>query len=1258
MRILRISGKNLASLAGEFLVDFETEPLASSGLFAISGPTGAGKSTLLDALCLALYDATPRLLKRAGSQLPDVGGDTISALDPRTLLRRGAAEAWAEVDFAGNDDIRYRARWSVRRAYNKPSGALQPSRMTLHRLPELDPLGGTKTEVAAEIVQRIGLSFEQFTRAVLLAQNEFSAFLKTDENERGELLETLTGTTIYSDISRRAFERYRAEQERTRTLSAKLANQAPLPLEEREKLNAERVNAELALEAVDARRAALEGELRWHQEAAKLARSEAQAVESLATAQAAQQEAAGRRQRLATLDAVQPARPQVAEVQRLREEHKAAAESTGKLESALATALDARRQAVLDVDAALSALDAAESALRASAPQLDTAKALDAAIAALAPAHGQASNALEAARAEARQARSVHAAKAAEHETAKGQRERAAGWLALHARLEPMAAQWPRWDKLLAQAAQSVALDAGAATALETVSLQARQAGAHEQAAVLALTGAAQRLDALDTARREAMAALGAVDPQALDSERQALDARREGLAAAEKAWTALVTTRQEYADTAGELDRVDTARAAAGRLLEEARGAGPALTAALQQAEKSLAAAELACAANVEQLRASLHDEAPCPVCGSHQHPYRDDGREDMLHAMLANLRAEVGDCRARLRDNEAVQAAQAATLAASSDRLAGLQRERATLRKLLDELEAEWAAQPLSAEVPAAEGQDDAVRRAWFADAREASRAAAAALDGRVAALRRAAQARDAAQAAYDKAQQEHAGLRQALDTAREAGARLQAELRAATVQRDAVAAQLAGLLAELDPVLSHACGDGWQDAWRRQGAAWRESRAQEAAQWQQQTELQTRSSAALATLEAELGGALDRIAQADRHGAGVAAEFNRIDAELKDKRAQRLALWNGRPVAEVEQELQAAVGAARNHLAARQAAATETAQREASARSALAQLAEHIAHLDAAGVKAAGALADWLEDYRKSAFIKGLDPVEDSAELGRLLAVGGTWLAQERSALGALDAQVASATAVLAERRAQRGLHAEGAPESGLSLETVAAAVEALTSERRAAHDLATELRMRIGQDDTRRVQAQAVLAEVERQQLEEQRWGKLSELIGSSDGKKFRNYAQQFTLDVLLGYANAHLGQLARRYRLERVSHNGAPSLALMVRDQDMGGEVRSVNSLSGGESFLVSLALALGLASLSSNRVRVESLFIDEGFGSLDTDTLGVAMDALDALQSLGRKVGVISHVQEMTERIATKVLVRPAGGGSSAVVVE
>ena len=111
------------------------------------------------------------------------------------------------------------------------------------------------------------------------------------------------------------------------------------------------------------------------------------------------------------------------------------------------------------------------------------------------------------------------------------------------------------------------------------------------------------------------------------------------------------------------------------------------------------------------------------------------------------------------------------------------------------------------------------------------------------------------------------------------------------------------------------------------------------------------------------------------------------------------------------------------------------------------------------------------------------------------------------------------------------------------------------------------------------------------------------------------------------------------------------------LALMVVDQDMGDEVRSVHSLSGGETFLVSLALALGLASLSSHRVQVESLFIDEGFGSLDAETLDIAMNALDNLNAQGRKVGVISHVREMTDRIGTRIQVRRLAAGHSRIVI-
>ena len=128
-----------------------------------------------------------------------------------------------------------------------------------------------------------------------------------------------------------------------------------------------------------------------------------------------------------------------------------------------------------------------------------------------------------------------------------------------------------------------------------------------------------------------------------------------------------------------------------------------------------------------------------------------------------------------------------------------------------------------------------------------------------------------------------------------------------------------------------------------------------------------------------------------------------------------------------------------------------------------------------------------------------------------------------------------------------------------------------------------------------------------------------------------------------------HANQQLRQLVRRYRLKR----GGSQLGLLVLDTEMGDELRSVHSLSGGETFLVSLALALGLASMASSTLRIESLFIDEGFGSLDPESLQLAMDALDGLQAQGRKVGVISHVQEMHERIGVQIQVRRQGNGLS-----
>ena len=151
------------------------------------------------------------------------------------------------------------------------------------------------------------------------------------------------------------------------------------------------------------------------------------------------------------------------------------------------------------------------------------------------------------------------------------------------------------------------------------------------------------------------------------------------------------------------------------------------------------------------------------------------------------------------------------------------------------------------------------------------------------------------------------------------------------------------------------------------------------------------------------------------------------------------------------------------------------------------------------------------------------------------------------------------------------------------------------------------------------------------------------------------------AQSYTLNLLLMHANKHLSYLSKRYRLQQVPG----TLALQVIDCDMCDEVRTVYSLSGGESFLISLALALGLSSGRSekilrrkeNNLKEEALCVGEGFGSLDADSLRTVMEALEQLQMQGRKIGVISHVQEMSERIAVQVQLHRAANGKSAITL-
>jgi exonuclease SbcC len=285
-------------------------------------------------------------------------------------------------------------------------------------------------------------------------------------------------------------------------------------------------------------------------------------------------------------------------------------------------------------------------------------------------------------------------------------------------------------------------------------------------------------------------------------------------------------------------------------------------------------------------------------------------------------------------------------------------------------------------------------------------------------------------------------------------------------------------------------------------------------------------------------------------------------------------------------------------------------------------------------------------------------GASGLFDRTELARLLARDAEWIRASEEALAEQKDALTRLSSAIEDREKQLLAHTEGRPiaREDAIVREAAAQLARTEAEARLVRAIEEEARARnrLTLDDEARTSMLHLRPQIDRQKQAADRWAEMSALIGSSDGKKLRTFAQGLTLDALLAQANLHLEQLRPRYRLERVPGH---DMELEVVDGDMGDEVRAVATLSGGETFLVSLALALGLSSLSAKNVSIRSLFIDEGFGSLDKDALESALATLDQLQAEGRTIGLISHMPDVAERIGYQIQVRPTGPGRSEVVV-
>lgn len=289
-------------------------------------------------------------------------------------------------------------------------------------------------------------------------------------------------------------------------------------------------------------------------------------------------------------------------------------------------------------------------------------------------------------------------------------------------------------------------------------------------------------------------------------------------------------------------------------------------------------------------------------------------------------------------------------------------------------------------------------------------------------------------------------------------------------------------------------------------------------------------------------------------------------------------------------------------------------------------------------------------WIEEYNKQLEEKSIEPpFIDRNTIREMLHSAEDWNAIRREK-DEKEKAVASTTALYqsAEKAHQQHLEHQPAQTRDALL-----AIQQEYQERSQRNELiAANARMQNHQEAVKLLGDKAEALQLVTQEKDD--WTAITDAIGA-DGKTLRKIAQCYTLSFLIAHANQEIRKFNSRYELQQVKH----SLGIRVIDHDRADDIRDTTSLSGGETFIVSLGLALGLSALSSRNISFENLFIDEGFGTLDPDTLATVIDSLAMLQSSqGKKVGVISHTDTMSERITTQIrIIKNGNSGSSHIEI-
>jgi len=1219
MRILNIRFQNLNSLVGEWEIDLTHPAYLSDGIFAITGPTGAGKTTILDAICLALYGRTPRLDKVTKST--------------NGIMSRQTGECFAEVTFETQSGL-FRCHWSQHRARKKPGGDLQTPKHEVADADSEQVLQASLRGVAEEIEAITGMDFERFTRSMLLAQGGFDSFLQADSGDRSPILEQLTGTEIYSQISISVHKRYSAEGKKLELLQAKLEGMQLLSEEDEEQL-------EVSLE----QKIPQEVELSQEVEQLRAAISWLEGIRTLEKELGLLDEK--KQDLLRRQTAFQPSRERL-------ESAKQALELAGKY-SALTLLRNEQEKDRKNLGEYQHSLPEKEVEVQQAEERLK-----------------QASEQLQQKRDEQKEAHLI-ICKVRELDSKLGERE-----LPIKRAGESIAEREKSLAALRARNSEDGRDLERKKSALEEV-LKALSENEADEGLVEQLTGIRNRIDTLrdiESKKQEQLDELALVETQKSEAlqlwseESSKLESVKKEFAAIQellgeqRSELGKILAGREGADwrdsllklkeRKGVLERVsESIKTLAGlqSSIEELSRRYESLIAEkgdlaqqiqVQSEKQSALGKEMGLLEtqltlinriqSYEEARLQLQDDESCPLCGAKDHPFAEGNIPvpDETTTMLDRVRGEYKQ---------------------ANEQLSALRIKEAEILKDLEQVDSrknETTDKITTKNCRVSEGvallRVDGVDISEEADpAEELPHLIVECENDLETALK--------VVLAFEKSESEIAVLRESMERTREAVVEservVQSSLHkkeSATQAVERVSKALEMLNAQFQRAEKETLGELLPYGFKQLAIDSLDDLMSELTarrdQWTAQNKQKTEYEKECATLALQGQHQLEQISQIESELIKERSELDALVRERDVLAGERQALFGDKKPDEEESHFSSLVAECDKQL--------ETSRHgHNAATQALDKLKSRIEAVD----KAIVVRTDKLES-EKGAFQAGLakfgfsDEAEYQAaclpedERNNLISQAQQ-LSDEQTALDALHLEK---TALL---KTEQEKQITDQPRELLLQES-----EKLTKGLEELQEMLLSIKLKLKSNSDLRCKQQEQANSIDAQKREYMRWDTLHELIGSADGKKYRNFAQGLTFEMMVGHANRQLQKMTDRYLLIRDEKQ---PLELNVVDNYQAGEIRSTKNLSGGESFIISLSLALGLSHMASKNVRVDSLFLDEGFGTLDEEALDTALETLSGLQEGGKLIGVISHVSTLKERISTQIVVSPYSGGRSKI---